>query len=161
VTESLDDLVWRNFRNPVGKTESRAEVEALASDANWKIAQVENKLCGDSILFACNASAPKVAIKYAASGCSLCVASASVLATEIASGMSLVQFAQMISTFLQNLSGKSKVPPEALALQLLLQIKDFPVRLKCVRLAWEAAERAVGELAATEAHVLSSTNASS
>ncbi len=107
-----------------------------------------NPLCGDKIYLEAKLDTAKnLQIAFEAEGCSISQASASIL-SERCKGKSLEQVADIIQTYKQLMAkGSWKGDKKALGdLYALHAIKEFPARLKCAALAWEALEDALAEL---------------
>lgn len=113
-----------------------------------------NPLCGDKVKVYVKLSDGRVsALKYEGEGCSICMASASILSERI-QGKSVPEVNALIEAFREKMQGKddaSGLLPADDAdddLAALYGIKRFPVRIKCALLAWTTLKKAVkGEAA--------------
>lgn len=99
-----------------------------------------NPLCGDNVTVQIKLSADKSIledIKFSGSGCSISVASASILTDEI-KGKSVRDALKLIEQFRGVMQGNEK--PEVLEgdVEALTGVRQFPVRIKCALLAWTA-----------------------
>lgn len=135
----LDDLyrevILDHYRSPHGHepcAEPSVEVEGF------------NPLCGDEILMQLDVSDGVIrAVHVRPSGCSISVASASMLAQQLP-GKTLEEAAALERTFKSVMRGADW--PEGVDygdLEALEGVKNFPVRIKCALLAWMTLENAL------------------
>lgn len=110
-----------------------------------------NPLCGDKIdLFLKMDGSVLSRCQFEGEGCSICMASASILAERI-QGLEASQVVSLIDAFRQKMSGAESVPglPEENTqdddLVALYGVKRFPVRIKCALLAWTTLKKAILE----------------
>ncbi len=103
----------------------------------------ENPTCGDSLKLALDIDGEGI-IRSAAfdgRGCALSMASASMM-SELLSGKRVEDAQEIIRSFIRMMQGAE--PPERLEewgdLAAFGSVVSFPVRVKCVTLAWHAAE---------------------
>ena len=125
------DLLMEHYRHPRNFGRLEAPTHRLCR---------HNPLCGDRIDLQINLSAKNQiqAIKFQGRGCVLSQASASMM-TEAVHGKSLVQTLALIASFQNLLSPAASEQDSALGeLQVFASIKEFPSRLACVFLAWQA-----------------------
>ena len=105
-----------------------------------------NPLCGDELKMQLKIANGRVeGVHIEPSGCSLSVASASMLAQQLP-GMSIDEAIALKETFKSVMRGESW--PDGLDpgdLEALEGVKSFPVRIKCVLLAWMTLEQALAE----------------
>lgn len=112
-----------------------------------------NPLCGDQVKMQLKLADPvtpqtKVeACQFEGEGCSICMASASIL-TEMVQGKTVAEVDEMIEAFREKMQGKENVtglPADDSDHDLvaLYGIKRFPVRIKCVLLAWTTLKKAL------------------
>lgn len=99
-----------------------------------------NPLCGDRIRLQLKFSPERDRVskfRFTGTGCSICMASASILAEE-AEGEKVERFREEIETFRGVMQGKEA--PESLEgdAGALAGVRNFPVRIKCALLAWMA-----------------------
>lgn len=114
-----------------------------------------NPLCGDKVKMflkvAPSAEHTVEACKFEGEGCSICMASASIL-TERIQGQPVAKVQELIEAFRQKMQGKDDVaglPADDADddLVALYGIKRFPVRIKCVLLAWTTLKKAIEKAA--------------
>jgi nitrogen fixation NifU-like protein len=109
---------------------------ALAPPARAKT--LENRLCGDAVTVYLGIGAGGGAcLTFESIGCSLCRASASILA-EAAQGLPLAAVAALVARFRATFLAVGDAPPEAAAVAELYGLRRYPTRERCVLLPWEA-----------------------
>ncbi len=115
-----------------------------------------NPLCGDKIKMfvkmetAAGAGSVQnklAACTYEGEGCSICMASASIL-SEMVKTKTVAEIDTLIESFREKMQGKESVeglPAEDADEDIvaLYGIKKFPVRIKCVLLAWTTLKKAL------------------
>lgn len=111
-----------------------------------------NPLCGDKVKMYLKLSpgadnGTVEGCKYEGEGCSICMASASILSERI-QGKSVNEVNTLIEAFREKMQGKDDVaglPADDADddLVALYGIKRFPVRIKCVLLAWTTLKKAM------------------
>ena len=102
--------------------------------------QKHNPLCGDNVTVQIRVNpATQIVedIKFSGSGCSISVASASILTEEV-KGQSVEKALKLIEQFRGVMQGNEN--PEVLEgdIESLTGVRQFPVRIKCALLAWTA-----------------------
>lgn len=137
----LDDLyrevILDHYRSPHG-----------AAELDEATVQVEgfNPLCGDELKLEMRIVQGRIEqIHVGPAGCSLSVASASILAQQLP-GKTVAEAVQIKEMFKRVMRGEPW--PEGHDpgdLEALEGVKSFPVRIKCVLLAWMALEQALAE----------------
>lgn len=139
--QDLDDLyrevILDHFRNPHGK----AALQHADVDVDGF-----NPLCGDELKLQLQLSEGRIeAIHVEPRGCSISVASASMLAQQLP-GLSLQEAVALKDAFKAMMRGEAW--PESIDagdLEALAGVQNFPVRIKCALLAWMALEQALGQ----------------
>jgi nitrogen fixation NifU-like protein len=130
---SMDDLyrevILDHYREPCG----RAPIEGANVHGEGL-----NPVCGDECQIEARLADGKVeALQVAGRGCSISVASGSILA-QLATGRTVAEVERLIEIFRLMMHGEP--PPEDVDLgdlEVLAGIKDYPVRVKCALLAWK------------------------
>jgi nitrogen fixation protein NifU and related proteins len=109
-----------------------------------------NPLCGDRVDLYVQVEGQKLArCQFEGEGCSICMASASILAERI-QGMAVSEVLTLIEAFRKKMAGAEMVeglPAEDAMdddLVALYGVKRFPVRIKCALLAWTTLKKALG-----------------
>lgn len=105
-------------------------------------ARGENAVCGDRVLMALDLRTGRV--RFSGHACLLCTASADVCA-ELTTGLSREARATLVASFLSALarpSGESPADDGDFAampsvLSAFSEVRNWPIRLGCVRLPWE------------------------
>lgn len=97
-----------------------------------------NPLCGDHIELhlLCSVDDRIQAVKFQGRGCVISQASASMM-TEAVAGKSVARARALIVSF-QNLLFRSPAETELLELVVFAALQDFPSRIPCATLAWQA-----------------------
>lgn len=111
----------------------------ILSNATQTI-QKHNPLCGDNVTVQIKVNPTTQIVEdimFSGSGCSISVASASILTEEI-KGQTVEHGLQLIEQFRGVMQGNEK--PEVLRgdVEALTGVRQFPVRIKCALLAWTA-----------------------
>lgn len=105
-----------------------------------------NPRCGDEIEVGINLSGDLLEkVQFRGRGCSICIASASLM-TEAVTGIERDQAHELSNRMTEWISGaeESDKPNLSEALQALAAIRENPARRRCVLLAWEALDKAMG-----------------
>lgn len=107
-----------------------------------------NPACGDEVRLRLvrGADGRIVAVEHQTRGCAICVASASMLAAEVAAhggGLSAAEAAERAKAVFGRLEAGAFGEEDG-ALQSLNGLAKFPARKACARLAWEAFTEAAG-----------------
>lgn len=110
-----------------------------------------NPTCGDEITMRVHLEGDTVAdISYAAEGCSISQASASVL-NDLLLGKSIQEGMELHAEFSALMSGRGKIEPNEETLEdgiAFAGVAKFPARVKCALLAWMAWKDAVVQASA-------------
>jgi nitrogen fixation NifU-like protein len=134
------EVILDHYRNP----RNRGRMDEPTVQVNG-----HNPLCGDKLELSLRVQDGRVIdSKIQAHGCSISQASASMM-TEAIQGQPLDEVERVISLFkgmlLQN--GPKQAWPESMEeLKSLEGVRQYPVRIKCALLAWNALLQALGEL---------------
>lgn len=119
--------------------------ETLACSAS---VEQENPLCGDQIRVAVSVEDGRIeAVEFSGRGCAISQASASMM-TETVKGRPVEEAARMVDDFRRMMRGEKEFVAldEAGELEALKGVMQFPVRIKCAVLAWNALESCVHSL---------------
>ena len=145
--DALEDLyrevILDHYKNP--RNRGRVQGEGAAE------IDLQNPTCGDEIHLSLRLRDGRVAeVAFEGRGCSISMASASMM-TEALRGKTLVEAVGLNAAF-KGMLGGGPAPEDALGdLVALAGVAQFPVRVKCATLAWNALVRALGSNAA-DAH---------
>jgi nitrogen fixation NifU-like protein len=130
------DILLEHFRHPRNKGDLHgADVVRRGS----------NPRCGDEVEVGLSLHGDQLlAVRFRGRGCSLCVASASLM-TEAVNGITCSE-ARKLCTQMQDWfeQGESAEPLPALA--ALAAVRGYPARRRCVLLSWEALAAALDSL---------------
>ena len=131
IDELYQDLILEHFRQP--------RFRGALPDADARFI-IYNPLCGDKVEVAVMKTPQGVGeIKFDGSGCSISQASASIM-TELCRCKSAGEVKELYDLFQEML--RHELPDERLKslgdAAALQGVRQFPVRVKCATLAWEA-----------------------
>lgn len=108
--------------------------------------EADNPMCGDEIALHLKfGDGDKIdGITFTGSGCSICMASASLM-TQKLKKKSRAESSALMRSFHDMLTAEQETePPDALGdLRLLKGVRKFPLRVKCATLAWHALGQAL------------------
>ena len=110
--------------------------------------RLTNPYCGDSVEISIALNEAKNQIKdfkFKGSGCALCLASAD-LAIETIKGKTIVQARQIIEHFEGVMLGRIELDPNYKSLRAIEGAKRYPIKIKCVTLAWHVLKTAIANL---------------
>jgi nitrogen fixation NifU-like protein len=114
-----------------------------------------NPLCGDKlVVFAELDDGVVREVGFLGSGCAISKASASLM-TEAVKGKTLAEVEQLFGSFHRAVTVDARKPVDASGLgklEVLVGVREFPVRVKCATLAWHTLRAALAgeESASTE-----------
>lgn len=104
-----------------------------------------NPLCGDEITVYAKLDGDKVSeARFTGRGCSISQASASMM-TERLIGKSREEAEARIKSFKSMMTGDEEFPDDEDELAALKGVIQYPSRIRCATLAWEAFERGLGK----------------
>lgn len=125
------EIIMEHYKNPRNY--------GLVDNETYLSNRIKNPSCGDDIKLQVLLEDGIVKdIKQVASGCSISVASASVL-TEIVKGKTIEEAKRIVDTFLDMITNKAY--DESIDLEeaaVFSGVKKFPARIKCASIAWIA-----------------------
>lgn len=102
-----------------------------------------NPLCGDRVEIYAKAEGNKLkACSFKGEGCSICMASASMMTEEVL-GQDITKVEELIESFRASLKGEECPLAIEGDLESLLGVRNFPVRIKCALLPWTTLSDAV------------------
>ena len=108
--------------------------------------EADNPMCGDEIALHLKFAPDDTieAVTFTGSGCSICMASASMM-TQKLKKKSKEESSALMHTFHDMLTAaeESETPANLGDLGLLKGVRKFPLRVKCATLAWHALEQAL------------------
>lgn len=107
-------------------------------------AEEHNRTCGDHVtVFLDKGSKPH--FSFTGEGCSLCLASASLMTELLAKGDGSRAAAEQTLHEFQSVWERGPDEKSAAEWQALNGLRNYPVRSRCVKLAWQALERILGQ----------------
>ena len=107
--------------------------------------QGENPYCGDKveITLMLDETETKIEdIKFEGCGCALCLASADLMAGAV-KGKDISKALLMVEDFREMVTGESTLKPPLEKLNIMQSVRQFPMRVKCVTLAWHTLKGAL------------------
>jgi len=111
-----------------------------------------NPTCGDEITLRVHLDGERVSdVSYAAEGCSISQASASVL-NDLIMGKTVTEGLAVLEEFQHLMQGRGRVEPDEDTLEdgiAFAGVAQFPARVKCALLSWMAWKDAVSQALAT------------
>lgn len=105
-----------------------------------------NPMCGDDVTVHLKLDGDKVsAVKFTGNGCSICMASASLMTLKT-KNKTAAEAKALADDFTTKLTGPADVdlPEEMGDLRVLGGVRKFPQRVKCATLPWHALQEALG-----------------
>lgn len=137
--ELYQEIILDHYRRPRNRGKT-APADITYHDSN--------PLCGDEIEVTARIADGKVVeVKFDGHGCSICLASASIM-TQKLGGKTTAEALQFIENFQQMMRGDIPYGGRELGdLKALEGVLKFPVRVKCATLPWHAAHRGLTEYA--------------
>ena len=125
------EIIMEHYKNPRNY--------GLVDDDKYSSSRIKNPSCGDDVIIQTLIEDGKIKdIKQKATGCSISVASASVL-TEIIMGKSVEEAKEIANAYLNMITDKEynqSIDLEEAA--VFSGVKKFPARIKCASIAWVA-----------------------
>ena len=109
-------------------------------------AEEHNRTCGDHVTlfaFAPDPHSTKLSLHFTGQGCSLSIASASLLC-ELLQDKDREQFVEVLAKF-QKVREQGALPEDQAAWHVLDGLRKYPVRSRCVCLAWQGLEKILGD----------------
>ena len=108
--------------------------------------RLENPYCGDciEITMAVDKNSLIKDLKFTGSGCALCLASAD-LTIEIIKGKTIDRAIATIEHLHQVMLGRSQLDPSYNRLKVIEGVKRYPIKVKCVTLAWHTLKAAMSD----------------
>jgi SUF system NifU family Fe-S assembly protein len=125
------EIIMEHYKNPRNK--------GLIKNEEYTNARIKNPACGDDITVSTKVENGMVIdCKQQAAGCSISVASASVM-TEIMIGKTKENALEIANTFLNMVSNQEYDQSIDLEeAEVFGGVKQFPARIKCASIAWVA-----------------------
>lgn len=138
------DIILDHYKHPHGA--------GLRDDFAAEVHHV-NPTCGDEITLRVHLAGDTVAdVSYAAEGCSISQASASVL-NDLLVGKSVTDGLAILDDFQALMQGRGQIEPDEDVLEdgiAFAGVAQFPARVKCALLSWMAWKDAVSQALAEE-----------
>lgn len=135
MNDEWKNLILDHYKHPRHYGEAKAY--SFASEQH-------NRTCGDHVkVFATLGDQGKASFSFHGAGCSLCLASASLM-MEIVHDQDLIGI-QNVRLEFQNLMEKGASPDAIPTWKALDGLRQYPVRSRCVKLAWQALDEIYAE----------------
>jgi len=130
--------------SPALLTHARAPQHAGRLPAPTHTATVDNPLCGDRVTLHLRLDQGQIAaVAHKTRGCALCIASASVMAAQLA-GMTAADGHAAVRSALDTLAPEGDLAAHS-HLALFVGLRAAPARARCVALPWQALAAALEE----------------
>lgn len=112
-----------------------------------------NRTCGDHVqVFLTNGATPaERSMQFTGAGCSLCIASASLMSS-LLQNVELLEAQRCLEQF-RKVTSEGGDPNAELVWQIFDGLRDYPVRSRCVRLPWQALDKILALWSEEEAQV--------
>ena len=109
-----------------------------------RIKKLENPYCGDciEITMAVDENSIIKDLKFTGLGCALCLASAD-LTIETVKGKTIGRARETIEHLHQVILDRAELDPACDRLKVLVGVKSYPIKVKCVTLAWHTIKAAI------------------
>ncbi len=107
--------------------------------------QAENPYCGDKVdlTLMLDETQTKIEdIKFEGAGCALCLASTDLMAGAV-KGKEISAALLMVEDFRKMVVGETEFKPPLEKLNIMQSVSQFPMRVKCVTLAWHTLKAAL------------------
>lgn len=102
-----------------------------------------NPVCGDRVIVYLNVNGEQIErAQFTGEGCSICMASASMMTEEIQK-KPLAEVLNLVSSFRKHMQGETTQHAFEGDLKALEGVKRFPVRMKCAILPWTTLKDAI------------------
>jgi nitrogen fixation NifU-like protein len=102
----------------------------------------ENPSCGDELTLQLRVAGDRIDdVRFTGQGCAICMASASMM-TRAVKGKPCAEAAELFQKVHDGVQGTGEMPKGEIS--ALGGVRDFPQRVKCALLAWEALREALG-----------------
>ena len=133
MSELYQEIILDHAKRPMNKgtlPDATATVEA------------DNPTCGDEVTLQIKVADGRVEdIKFTGQGCAICMASASMM-TRAVKGKRSEEAGALFQQVHEGVQGTGEMPKGELG--ALAGVKEFPQRVKCALLVWEALREALG-----------------
>ena len=108
--------------------------------------KLENPYCGDRIevTMAVDETGRIKDLKFTGSGCALCLASADLM-VETVKGKTIDEAREIIEHFHQVMLGQTELDSAYARLKAIEGVKRYPIKVKCVTLAWHTLKTAIAD----------------
>jgi nitrogen fixation protein NifU and related proteins len=157
ITELYQSLILDHNRSP--RNHGAPEMSAGAADANYRVADGRNPMCGDQLrVWLAVSEDDRVSdVRFVGKGCAISQASASLMTVAV-KGKTRAEAERMFSRFHDLVTGKPVSEEARTALGKLAAfggVARFPARVKCASLGWHAMRVALNAPAAADAPTVS------
>lgn len=122
------DILLDHFRSPRQQTDTDAAPDC----------ELRNPLCGDVVRLWGRAEDDSVHVEFAAEGCAICMAAASILCESV-EGQSRAAVRALMDR-VQSAFADGDPVTDTDALAALCDVRSFPMRTRCATLPWSALE---------------------
>jgi nitrogen fixation NifU-like protein len=143
IEELYREVILDHYQNPRNYGELNHSSSCSKGVYPFCNAEGENPLCGDSISIQFLIKGDILAdIRFRGTGCAISLASASIM-TELVKGKTLEEIDSLISRVKSIMEGEKDSTDELGDFQSLEGVRNLPLRVKCVLLAWTVLEEGI------------------
>lgn len=133
MSELYQEIILEHAKRPMNR--------GVLEDATVTV-PAENPSCGDEVTLQLKVADGRIAdVRFTGQGCAICMASASMM-TRAVKGKECAEAGALFQAVHDGVKGTGPAPKGELG--SLAGVKDFPQRVKCALLAWEALREALG-----------------
>ncbi len=133
LTDLYQEIILDHAKRPMNK--------GVLADATVTV-PAENPTCGDEVTLQLRVAHGRIEdIRFTGQGCAICMASASML-TRAVKGKACEEAGALFRQVHDGVQGMGEMPKGELS--ALAGVRQFPQRVKCALLAWEALRAAIG-----------------
>ena len=140
------DMQLRDLYQEVILEHSRHPCHYYSLEEPYQKAVGNNPLCGDKIIIYVRTDGELMSqLSFQGQGCAICMASASLMVQTL-QHQSVSRFHELFNIFKQEITRPVSEPLETQALgklQVVLGVREFPMRIKCATLAWHTLNNAL------------------
>ncbi len=132
-SELYQEIILDHAKRPMNK--------GVLPDATVTV-EADNPTCGDEVTLQLRVADGRIEdVRFTGQGCAICMASTSMM-TRAVKGKQSEEAAALFRQVHDGVQGAGEMPKGELG--ALAGVKDFPQRVKCALLAWEALREALG-----------------
>jgi nitrogen fixation NifU-like protein len=133
LSELYQDIILEHAKRPLNR--------GILEDATVTV-PAENPSCGDEVTLQLRVTDGRIEnVRFTGQGCAICMASASMM-TRAVKGKPCEEAGALFRQVHEGISGNGEMPKGEIS--ALGGVREFPQRVKCALLPWEALREALG-----------------